>query len=440
MVRSAHGSADAVLDLYRQLLDSSWLESRRHELGFTFGGGLFSPALTIWLFVRQRLAGGCSLEATWLGCSSSAVQSLSPRSARAASGVLSSRPSGFEYARHALPLSLVVQAASHVEEEAHSLLASDDESVYLLDGTTVSPERSPELAKAFPPAQKSTGVSHWPVVLMVVAHDLRTGLASAPEWGPMYGPNATSELALAVRVLERLPQKCMVIADRNFGVFRMAWELRDRRMLLRMTEPRAKALLAKGASMQKNIDQIVEWKPTQDVLKNHDVIPKDAYLEGRLIVHHLIGPSGKMVTVCLFTTDRESPAQQLVKDYTARWNVETDLRSLKQTVGLETLRSRTPDLLAKEIVLAVTAYNLIRTFMALAAQKAGIEPRRLSFTRTTHCIRAFAEQGPINAKLFDELLESIVAAPLPIRKKREHPPRAKWYRSESFPARKQEVA
>ena len=77
--------------------------------------------------------------------------------------------------------------------------------VFLLDGTTLQLAHTPELCDDFPPAGNQHGVSHWPILQLVVAHELSTGLALRPEFGPMYGPEATSELALALRVLPRLP-------------------------------------------------------------------------------------------------------------------------------------------------------------------------------------------------------------------------------------------
>ena len=55
---------------------------------------------------------------------------------------------------------------------------------------------TPSLIEQFPPPSNQHGAGHWPVVRVLVAHDLRTGLAMRPEWGPMSGPNAVSEQQL----------------------------------------------------------------------------------------------------------------------------------------------------------------------------------------------------------------------------------------------------
>lgn len=54
----------------------------------------------------------------------------------------------------------------------------------------------------------------------MLANDLDTGLMIRPEIGAMYGADADSELALALRLLPRIPAKSLLMADRNFGVSR----------------------------------------------------------------------------------------------------------------------------------------------------------------------------------------------------------------------------
>jgi hypothetical protein len=66
--------------------------------------------------------------------------------------------------------------------------------------------------------------------------------------------------------------------------------------------------------------------------------------------------------------------------YGQRWHIETDLRSLKQTMRLNRLSVQSVDMMEKELLAAVLAYNLVRAIMCLAAQTAGIHSRQLSFT------------------------------------------------------------
>ena len=71
----------------------------------------------------------------------------------------------------------------------------------------------------------------------------------------------------------------------------------------------------------------------------------------------------------------------VVEWYARRWNMELDLRTLKRTLRLHHLRGKSIAAIEKELLIAVVAYGLVRAFMALAARRASLSPRQLSFTR-----------------------------------------------------------
>jgi IS4 transposase len=91
----------------------------------------------------------------------------------------------------------------------------------------------------------------------------------------------------------------------------------------------------------------------------------------------------------LFTTVQE-PAAEATTLYKERWNIETDLRSLKEQVRLHAIAARSPGLIACEFYLAIASYNLIRAVMSEAARSINVEPRRLSFSRSRAAFWAFA--------------------------------------------------
>jgi hypothetical protein len=97
-----------------------------------------------------------------------------------------------------------------------------------------------------------------------------------------------------------------------------------------------------------------------------------------------------------------------------------DLRSLKQTLQMDVLRCKTPELVRKELWTHILAYNLIRTIMAQAATKQGIESRALSFKGAAQTLEAFqplltrpgdqeAELGTVYGHLLDAIATHRVA-------------------------------
>ena len=91
---------------------------------------------------------------------------------------------------------------------------------------------------------------------------------------------------------------------------------------------------------------------------------------------------------------------------------------------------------------ALAAYNLVRGVAYLAAQKAGIPPRRYSFTRVRNVINTFlpliaTAKGEREAeKLLDDMMYYVGQAKLPSQKKRPSYPRGVWRSPQAFPYRK----
>jgi Transposase DDE domain len=101
-------------------------------------------------------------------------------------------------------------------------------------------------------------------------------------------------------------------------------------------------------------------------------------------------PGGRTRVLTLVTTllnRRRYPARALAALYGARWGVETNLRHLKQSLGLDVLRGQTFVGVMKEVAMFVVAYNLVRRVMAEAARRQGVSPGRISFVDALRWLR-----------------------------------------------------
>ena len=84
------------------------------------------------------------------------------------------------------------------------------------------------------------------------------------------------------------------------------------------------------------------------------------------------------------------PLEQMAALYGDRWTVELRLREIKTTLRMDILRTESPDVVRKEILLHLVAYNLIRALMWQAAQEHGRPLHRLSFAGTDARVQAIA--------------------------------------------------
>lgn len=86
------------------------------------------------------------------------------------------------------------------------------------------------------------------------------------------------------------------------------------------------------------------------------------------------------VTLVTTLLDAERyPAAALAELYGQRWQVETNLRHLKQTMRMDVLHCKTVDGVLKELTLFALAYNLVRAVLVEAASRQEVEVDRSSW-------------------------------------------------------------
>jgi len=346
-------------------------------------------------------------------------------------------------ARLQMPIVVARQVSDHILAQLMAELpacpAGCQQPVFLLDGSALDLAHTPELVDAYPPAQNQHGTAHWPIVRIAVMHNLANGLALRPSWGPMYGPKAVSEQALAEELMDRLPAGAVTVGDRNFGVFSIAHAASAKQLpvILRLTQQRFEKLAGAAAAGQ---DLSVTWLASQSDRRTHPQLPEQAAVTGRLLV--VLMQTGSVTELLYLFTTLTLPAEQILELYRCRWNIETDLRSLKTTIRLEHIRAKTIDGMEKELMLAFTAYNLVRAVMGWAATEVGISPRALSFSQVQDVVRAALpllaaadsqEQYQVH---FQRMIHYACRCKLPQRSQRRSFPRLVWRHRPSFPNRK----
>ncbi len=410
----------------------------------------------MWLMVAQRLDGGASLETAVLQLLRGLPASFWPqpckriRDWREQGKMPSSNTGALNQGRLTLPRSMVAKSTDHIFDQLTAQIGEPTSEgstrVFLLDGTSMRASHTPELCSAYPPGSNLQGESHWPLIRMLVAHDLHTGLAVRPEWGPMHGDQAVSEQALLKRAIDRLPSGSTVMGDANFGVFSVAYAAAQSKhpVLLRLTLSRAQRLARlAGGTLLDEMDREVTWKPSREERKRHPDLPVDACVKGRLVVRRVQPSDGRAAFLLPLFTTLASSMDEIFGLYGKRWGIETDLRILKSTLRLDQLTSLTPDMVAKEIDMGITAYNLVRAVSVIASQQSGIPPRGYSFTKVSLILRTFgpslavAPDQQAAQQIFDQIMKCVQQSKLPKRKgKRPSYPRAVWQRGQSFPSRK----
>jgi putative transposase len=434
-----------VFDLYGQWVVSSGVLDRiQTQLDIRRRRGIYTLVVVLWLMIWQRLQPRATLSHAVRQLAQGRGRSLLSACKRVRENRISTSAGGYCQGIQKMPKlvpqqvtrDIVAQLSRQISEPWPGL----EGPVYLLDGTSLQLPHTRKLVRAFPPASNQHGSSHWPILRLVVLHDLGSGLALYPRWGPMYGDRAMSEQSLAAAAMDQLPARAVVVADRNFGVFSMTWEAAQRQhgVVVRLTGARACKLM--GGPICQSGERWVRWQASRWDKPQAHRWPLGAEVSGRLIAAR-VGRGQSKSWLYLFTT-LVLPAEQIVELYQQRWNIETDLRALKRTVHLEQLSARSADGMEKELLTAICAYNLVRTVMCLAARRAKIPTRRLSFTGVLDVVNTAwprlvaAPTQQAHDVEFERVLDWAAACKLPRRRKRRCYPRRVWRHGFQFPTRK----
>lgn len=432
-----------LLDLYQHTLSSGVLQYFQKHAKLRVRRGIYGAPVVLWLMILQRLSAEGTLAAAVQLLLQGAAAPLLPNCKRVRTWRISSRTGGYCRARQKLPTLLCRQTMREMLLQLREKLGGnqpDQRPVFMLDGSSLELEHSRELVRHYPPAQNQHGRAHWPVLRVVVLHDLYSGLAEEPCWGAMYGENAVSEQELAEKAMQALPAQAVVVGDRNFGVLWTAYAAQQRShdVVVRLTKTRAQKL---HGLISREGEYSVTWKASRWDGGKHHRVPAEATVQGRLIAVR-VGRGKSKQWLYLFTT-LDWSVEKIVELYGLRWTIETDLRSLKRTVRLHHVAVKSKAMLEKELVMAAGAYNLVRAVMSMAAQRHKIDARQLSFSGVLNVVNAAwpklvgAENDEQGQREFQRVLKLAAQCKLPKRRKRRSYPRAAWRHQTGFPFRKE---
>jgi putative transposase len=434
-----------LLEILQAAAPAAAIEKITQQHGVKTRRGIYSLVVVVWLMIYQRLNSKRTL--------SSAVHFLVKHAAlwrdqqhackRIREGRISVRTGGYSQARRKMSTlvgcSVCDLSFAELEVRMRQRMPDVSQPIFVVDGTTLQLPHNRELLKAYPPGSNQHGKNHWAIMLLVAFHDVHTGLAARPSWGPMYGPKAVGAQQLAAEALDRLPEEAVVMGDGDFGIFAFAYSVQQtgRSLLLRLTVARAHKVLG-GFSLRPGRKRKVVWETSAWDRQHHPDLPPKAMVKGWIVA--CPHPARKGELLYFFTTLDQKP-KRILALYKLRWNIETDLRSLKRTVGLYQMASKSKAMVENEILMAIAAYNVVRAVMYLAASAAALTPRQLSFSSSQDAVMVawpYLQCAHTPAEFqheLESLLAVVVQTKLPTRSGRRAYPREIWGHGAKFPSR-----
>jgi len=376
-------------------LQAARIERICRELGHAWRDRLLTPTVTVHAFLLQVLHGNTACDQV-------------PH-------LMDGDFTGDAYgqARRRLPLQLFERLLAATTEALGPCRAEAERwcghRVWLLDGSSCSMPDTPALQAAFgqPGAQKPG--CGFPVAHLLTLFHAGTGLLQKVLTAPL----RTHDLADAWRMQAELEQDDVLLADRGFCSFAHLAQLRQggfhgvfrvhQKTIVNFRKgrfhrpPRPRGYLKKVLKGVKGLprsqwirwlgrrDQVVDYfkpkeRPNWMTPEAYAALPE--HIAVRELRFDITLPGSRTKEVTLVTTlldPTRYPAEELAQLYFQRWQVEVNLRHLKQTLRLDVLRSKSVKGIKKELCMIALAYNLVRLVMLEAARRQEVAADRISF-------------------------------------------------------------
>lgn len=208
-----------------------------------------------------------------------------------------------------------------------------------------------------------------------------------------------SELSNHKQLEGKLQEGDVFIADRLYSGYELIERLSAKGIHFVGRNHQARKIdFRKGLKIGPN-ERLITWKKSRQLPNGSslnqtewEAVPEQMQL--RLI--RCKGPDreGKQTTRYVVTTlldHKAYPADEVAALYLHRWEIEVRFRDIKTTLGMEMLRTKSPEMIEKELLMHQIVYNLMRLVMLKAATAHGVNQRRLSFRGTQQVIQAFVK-------------------------------------------------
>jgi len=399
---------------FSELLPASYVERVLAEEQAPKRDCLYSPLVTLWTFLSQTLCTDHSCR--------QAVARL--RAFLTADG---QRPCAAETgpyckARQKLPENVCARLACDAGHALHQRVRDrkllKGRPVKLVDGATVSMPDTAANQAEYPQSRSQKPGLGFPIARVVALLSLASGAVLDLAVGRYAGKN-TGETALFRQLWRSLFPGDVVVGDRYFASY---WDL----VLLAMCGVDSvyrQHQLRLSARLRVRRLGSGDWLLRLPKPQRPPWIDRESYqrIPGELLVREVSfrvrirGWRVRQLTLVTTLCDADLyPLEELARVYHARWQAEVDLRSIKITMQMDVLRCKTPDMVRKEIWMHLLAYNLIRTVMAEAAERANMGPREVSFKGALQTLSAYrplverATPAQLPA-LYEDLLTAIAS-------------------------------
>jgi len=186
------------------------------------------------------------------------------------------------------------------------------------------------------------------------------------------GSDSKSELELIYEMMDTIPSGSLLLADDLYNCFSIfaLLEERDIKIIVPGKRVRNYEVIEEIGTG----DEIVQIKKSTDSKwLNEKKLSKDK-LQLRRIEYNSISEEGKKNVLYTSLLDKEISKEEIILKYESRWDIEVSIREVKTIMDINIVRSKSPDMVYKEIYSAIIAYNFVRQIIAKSTDNGAFSP------------------------------------------------------------------
>jgi hypothetical protein len=267
----------------------------------------------------------------------------------------------------------------------------------------------------------------FPVLPFVGVFSLATGLF---EW-LRFGKKGGHERHLFRELIKKFCPGEVVLGDRGFCSYADICLLKQQAVDCVFRIFNRKPNYQAGQRLGK-YDHVVDWEkpktcPAGMSAEEYALLPEKLRVREVRIVVEQKGFRSKTLDIVTTLLDATFYTKAAIASlYRRRWSIELNFRHIKTTLGMELLRTKTPEMAKKEVLIYMLAYNLIRSLIWTAKQIYHIDIERISFKGTVQHLSSLAPYlalaGQSNyAVLYEQLIYLVANEEVPDRPDRIEP-------------------
>jgi Transposase DDE domain len=398
---------------------------------------IFSKENTFWAFFSQVLDsdGGCM----------EVIRKLQAYASIKGIKVPSSSTASYCTARKKLDEKMLSDILAHTAERLELMPESgmlNNRRVVVADGTGVSMPDTPENQVVWPQISSQKPGCGFPTARICACFSLESGALLSYA----IGNKKSSELPLFRQQRDTFKEGDIFLGDKGFCNYFDIADLEKRGVDSVVTlAHRAPGTATDCLKILGPDDLLITWqRPTYTAKAAYskeewENLPKKLVL--RQVKVKVTIPGFRTTGFHIITTLLDPvkyPAAELAELYFKRWNVELIFRDIKTTMGMDILRCQTPEMIRKEILMHLIAYNCVRRLMYEAAEEANIEVSVVSFKGSLQALRSWEphlNQANVSQaerfRLVSDLYDAMTNTPIRQRPGRSEP-RCKKRRPKSY--------